>query len=128
MQLYAGKLQRIGAQLYPSSTMDLTIIKTISTFSDYRFFYRMPCILKKQWYYYENRWLKKLCDLSLLNELLHEQSCFCISENKGTDYLCGDQLFSTFIFNLNTIQSLFFLKSNFQAYSHLLCLYSPVYV
>ena len=38
----------------PISTTDLTITKTFSTFSNYRFFYRLLCILKKQWYY-ENR-------------------------------------------------------------------------
>ena len=43
---YAGKRQRIGTQLYPSSTTDLTITKTLSTFSDYRFFYRLLCILR----------------------------------------------------------------------------------
>ena len=42
--------QRIGPHLYPFSTTDLTITKTFSTFSDYRFFYRLLCILKKQWY------------------------------------------------------------------------------
>ena len=52
---YAGKCQRIGPKLYPFSTTDLTITKTFSTFSHYRFFYRLLCILKKQWYY-ENRW------------------------------------------------------------------------
>ena len=52
--VYAGKCQRIGPQLYPFSTTDLTITKT-STFRDYRFSYRLLCILKKQWYY-ENRW------------------------------------------------------------------------
>ena len=52
---YAGKRQRIGPQLYPFSTTDLTITKTFSTFSDYHIFYRLLCILKKQWYY-ENRW------------------------------------------------------------------------
>ena len=41
--------------IIPISTTDLTITKTLSTFSDYRFFYRLLCILKKQWYY-ENRW------------------------------------------------------------------------
>ena len=56
---YAGNRQRIEPQLYPFSTTDLTITKTFSTFRDYRFFYRLLCILKKQWYY-ENRWLKKL--------------------------------------------------------------------
>ena len=55
MQLYAGKRQRIGPHLYPFSTTDLTITKTFSTFSDYRFDYRLLCILKKQWFY-ENRW------------------------------------------------------------------------
>ena len=29
--------------------------RTFSTFSDYRFFFRLLCILKKQWYY-ENMW------------------------------------------------------------------------
>ena len=41
----------------PILTTDLTITKTFSTLSDYRFFYRLHCILKKQWYY-ENRWYK----------------------------------------------------------------------
>ena len=44
MQLYAGKRQQIEGQLYPSSTTDLTITKTPSTFSDYLFFYRLLCI------------------------------------------------------------------------------------
>ena len=56
---YAGKRQRIGPHLLPFSTTDLTITKTFSTFSDYHFFYRLLCILKKQWCY-ENRWYKKL--------------------------------------------------------------------
>ena len=53
---------------------------------------------------------------------------FAYSINKGADLLCADQLISVFIFNLNTVQSLFLLNSNFQAYSHLLCLDSPVFV
>ena len=53
---------------------------------------------------------------------------FAFSKNKGADQLCADQLISAFIFNLNMVQSLFLLNSNFQAYSHLLCLYSPVFV
>ena len=65
--------------------------------------------------------VKETLDLSLLNEPHHEKSCFCILENAGADYLCGDQLISVFIF-------FFLLNSNFQAYGHLLCLYSPVYV
>ena len=73
--------------------------KTLYTLSEYRFFYRMLCILKKQWYY-ENRWLKTLWDLLLLNEPRHEKSCFCIFKNKGTDYLYSDQLISAFIFNI----------------------------
>ena len=56
------------------------------------------------------------------------KAVFANSKNKGTDYLCGDQLIRAFIFNLNMVQSSFLLTSNFQAYSHLLCLYSPVYV
>ena len=56
------------------------------------------------------------------------KAVFAYLKIKGTDKLCSDQLISAFIFNLDTIQSLFLLNSNFQAYSHLLCLYSPVYV
>ena len=113
MQLYAGKRQQIGAQLYPSSTTDLTISKTLSTFSKYRLFNRLLCILKKQ-LYYENRWLKKLWDWSLLNKPHHEKSCFCTFQNKGADNLCGDQLISIFIFNLDTVQFLFWLNLNFK--------------
>ena len=56
------------------------------------------------------------------------KAVFAYSKNKGADYLCCDQLISAFIFNLNTVKFLFLLNSNFQAYSHLLFLYSPVYV
>ena len=56
------------------------------------------------------------------------KAVFAYSKNQGADKLCGDQLISAFIFNLNMVKSLFLLNSNFQAYSHLLCLYSPVYV
>ena len=56
------------------------------------------------------------------------KAVFAYSKNKGADYLCGDQLIRAFIFNLNTVQSPLLLISNFQAYSHLLCLFSPVYV
>ena len=55
------------------------------------------------------------------------KAAFAYSKNKGADKLCGDQLISALIFNLNTVQSLFLLNSNFRAYNHLLCLYSPVY-
>ena len=56
------------------------------------------------------------------------KAVFAYSKNKGADQLCGDQLISAVIFNFNTVESLYLLNSNFQAYSHLLCLYSPVYV
>ena len=69
---------------------------------------------------------KETLGLSLLNEPRHEKSRFCIFENEGADELCVDQLIRAFIFNLNTVQSHFLLNSNFQAYSHLLCLYSTV--
>ena len=46
-----------------------------------------------------------------MNEPRHEKSCFCKFENKGADYLCGNQLISAFIFNLNTVQSLFLLNN-----------------
>ena len=49
------KMSTDWTQLYPFSTTDLTITKTFSTFTDYRIFYRLLCILKKKWYY-ENRW------------------------------------------------------------------------
>ena len=37
------------------------------------------------------------------------KAVFAYSKNKGADKLCGDQLISAFIFNLNTVQSLFLL-------------------
>ena len=49
------------------------------------------------------------------------KAVFAYSKNKGADKLCGNQMISAFIFNLDTVQSLFLLNSNFQAYSHLLC-------
>ena len=61
------KRQRIGPHLYPFSTTDLTITKT-STFSDYRFFYRL---LSHSAVYF-----KETMVLSLLNEPRHEKSCF----------------------------------------------------
>ena len=56
------------------------------------------------------------------------KAVFAYSKNKGADKLCGEQLSSAFILNLNTVQFLFLLHANFQAFSHLLCLYSPVLV
>ena len=55
---YAAICRKVSTDwtsIIPFSTRDLTITKTFSTFSHYRFFYRLLCILKKQWYY-ENRW------------------------------------------------------------------------
>ena len=59
----------------------------------------------------------------------------CISENKDADQLCSyiscvvtAQLISAFVFATWTVQFLYFLNPKFQAYSHLLCLYRPVYV
>ena len=41
------------------------------------------------------------------------KAVFGYSKNKGADYLCGDQLISAFIFNLNTVKFLFLLNSKF---------------
>ena len=79
MQLYAGKRQRIGPHLYPFLSTDLTTTKTFSTFNDYRNFYRLLCLLKKNGIT-KTGGFKKLRDLSLLNEPRHEKSCFCIFE------------------------------------------------
>ena len=57
------------------------------------------------------------------------KAVFAYSKNKGADKLCGDQLISTFIFNLNTVQFLFLLNLNFQAYVFVqscLCLNMPL--
>ena len=52
---------------------------------------------------------------------------FCICENKDADQLRG-KLISAFVFVTRILQSLYFLNPKFQAYSHLLWLYSPVCV
>ena len=54
-----GKASKDWTSFIPILTTDLTITKTFSNFSDYHFFYRLLCVIKKQWYY-ENRWYKKL--------------------------------------------------------------------
>ena len=46
---------------------------------------------------------------------------FCICENKVTA-----QLISAFVFAIRIVQSLYYLNPKFQAFSHLVWLYSPV--
>ena len=60
---------------------------------------------------------------------------FCICENKDTDYIASrgnrevtGKLISAFVFTTQIVQSLYFLNPKFQASSHLLCLYSLVFV
>ena len=57
------------------------------------------------------------------------KQAFCICENKGADQLRGnreaDQRLS---FHYTDKKSLYFLNPKFQASSHLLWLYSPVFV
>ena len=50
-----GKASTDWTSFIPIFDIDLTITKTFSTFSNYRYDYRLLCNLKKQWYY-ENRW------------------------------------------------------------------------
>ena len=56
---------------------------------------------------------------------------FCICENKDADQLRSHReadLISAFVFAIQIVQSLYYLNPEFQASSHLLWLYSPVYV
>ena len=57
--------------------------------------------------------------------LVMRKPAFCICENKDADQLRGNRVF---VFATRIVQSLFFLNPNFQASSHLVWQYSPVYV
>ena len=52
----------------------------------------------------------------------------CICENNGADQLCTAQLICDIVFAPYIVQSLVCLHLRFHASSHLLWLYSPVYV
>ena len=58
----------------------------------------------------------------ILTNHVVRNSVFCMCENKGTDH---DH---TFVFTTRIVQFIYFLNPNFPASSHLLCLYSLVYV
>ena len=61
--------------------------------------------------------------------LFMRKTDFCICENKDADQLRGNaKLISAFVFATKIVQRLYFLNTKFQASSHLLWLYSPVYV
>ena len=54
---------------------------------------------------------------------------FCICENKDADQLCGNRTADQrLFFATKIVQSLCFLNPKFQASSHLMWLYSPVFV
>ena len=62
-----------------------------------------------------------------------KKKTFCICENKGANQLCSNwrvtaKLISAFVFTTRIVQFLYFLNPKFPASSHLLCLYSSVYV
>ena len=57
------------------------------------------------------------------------EPAFCICENKDVHQLCGTaKLISAFVFATWIVQYLYLLNRKFKASSHLLCLYSPVFV
>ena len=63
--------------------------------------------------------------------LVMRNPAFCICKNKDADQLCNcvtAQLISAFVFATGKVQSLFYLNPTFQAYSHLLWVYSLVCV
>ena len=60
--------------------------------------------------------------------LVVRKAAFCICENKAAQIISFAELISAVVFATRIVQSLFFLNPEFQASSHLLWLYSPVYV
>ena len=60
---------------------------------------------------------------------LMRKPTICMCENKDADQLRGNaKLISAFVFATRIVRFLLYSTPKFQASSHLLCLYSPVYV
>ena len=65
---------------------------------------------------------------SATNEPRHKKPCFCECENKGADHLGGNSASDQCLcfHYIDNTRSLYFLNPKFQAFIHIVWLYSPV--